>query len=176
MARQRLPTRSPLQATAGLPQGRRRRTRRSASHGVASPWPRGLLLLIVPHPTACSRWSGGSSSFDEGQRPSPTIPMPWASKGGMHAFTGLGINMRHLFAVRRTLLGIGFVAVLVIGFLAVLRATTSGPPAKELSTGSLPRAAAVPKSPSGDPMVAFLSAASTQLTIPAGLWAVPLAR
>ena len=41
--------------------------------------------------------------------------MPLASKGGMHAFTGLGINMRHLFAVRGTLLGIGFVAVLVIG-------------------------------------------------------------
>src|SRR5436309_3558608 len=107
--------------------------------------------------------------------------MPW--EGGMHAFTGLGINMRHLFAVRRTLLGIGFVAVLVIGFLSVLRATTSGrqPPANELSTGSIPRAAAVPKSPPGDPMVAFLSTASTQLTIAlqntaAGRGAVPLPR
>ena len=29
-----------------------------------------FLLLIVPHPTACSGWSGGGSSFDEGQRPS----------------------------------------------------------------------------------------------------------
>jgi len=97
----------------------------------------------------------------------------------MHAVTGLGINMRHLFAVRRTLLGIGFVAVLVIGFLAVLRATTNErqPPAKELSTGSIGRAAAVPKPPPGDPMVAFLSAASTQLTIPAaGRGAVPLPR
>src|SRR5262249_41578581 len=102
--------------------------------------------------------------------------MPWASKGGMHAVTGSDINMRHLFAVRRTLLGIGFVAVLVIGFLAVLRATTSGPPAKELSTGSLPRAAAVPKSPSGDPMVAFLRAASPQLTTRAGRGAFPLPR
>src|SRR5262249_38048828 len=102
--------------------------------------------------------------------------MPWDSKGGMHAFTGLGINMRHLFAVRRTLLGIGFVAVLVSGFLSVLRATTSGrhPPANELSTGSIPP-------PPGDPMVAFLSAASTQLAIPlqntaAGRGAIPLPR
>jgi hypothetical protein len=109
--------------------------------------------------------------------------MPLASKGGMHAFTGLGINMRHPFAVRGTLLGIGFVAVLVIGFLAVLRATTSGrqPPANELSTGSISRAARVPKSPPSDPMVAFLSAGSTQVTLPlqntpAGRGAVPLPR
>jgi hypothetical protein len=101
----------------------------------------------------------------------------------MQAFTGMSINMRYLFGVRRTLLGIGFMAVLVSGFLSVLRATTTGrqPPANELSTGSIPRAAAVPKSPPGDPMVAFLSAASTQLTIPlqnraAGRGAVPLPR
>src|SRR5207244_10203341 len=98
-------------------------------------------------------------------------------------FTGLSSNMRHLFAARRTLLGIGLMAVLVSGFLSVLRATTSGrqPPANELSTGSIPRAAAVPTAPPGDPLVAFLSAASTQLTIPlqntaAGRGAVPLLR
>jgi hypothetical protein len=76
------------------------------------------------------------------------------AKAGMQAFTGLR-NMRHLFALRRTLLGIGFMAVLVSGFLSVLRATTSErqPPANEPSTGSIPTAAAVPKSPLGDPMV-----------------------
>jgi hypothetical protein len=87
--------------------------------------------------------------------------MPWACKAGMQAFTGLSINMRHLFAVRRTLLGIGFMAGerVFVGFESYDQREATA--AIELSTGSIPRAAAVPKSPPGDPMVAFLSAAST---------------
>ena len=80
--------------------------------------------------------------------------------------------MQHLFAVpwvtpsRRTLLGIGVVAILVFGFFALLKVTSGGKqaPAKELITGSIPRAAPVRKPPSNDPMAAFVSPASTQLT------------
>jgi len=82
--------------------------------------------------------------------------------------------MQHLFAVpwvtpsRRTLLGIGVVAILVFGFFALLKVTSGGKqaPAKELITGSIPRAAPVRKPPSNDPMAAFVSPASTQLTTP----------
>src|SRR5215471_18240246 len=79
--------------------------------------------------------------------------------------------MQQLFAVswltrsRRTLRGIAVVAILVFGFFAILKSTSGGreAPAKELVTGSIPRAASVPKPPN-DPMAAFLSPASTQLT------------
>ena len=78
--------------------------------------------------------------------------------------------MQHLFAVpwlipsRRTLRGIAVVAILVFGFFAILKGTSGGreAPAKELVTGSIPRAASV--TPPNDPMAAFLSPASTQLT------------
>ena len=82
--------------------------------------------------------------------------------------------MQHLFAVswltpsRRTVSGIAVVAILAFGFFAILKSTSGGreTPAKELVTGSIPRAAAasVPKLPPNDPMAAFLSPASTQLT------------
>jgi hypothetical protein len=80
--------------------------------------------------------------------------------------------MQHLFVVpwltpsRRTLHGIAVVAILVFGFFAILKSTSGGreAPAKELVTGSIPRAASVPKPPPTDPMAAFLSPASTQLT------------
>ena len=73
--------------------------------------------------------------------------------------------MRHLLAVplltpsRRTLLGIGVVAILVFGLFALLKVTNGGrqAPAKELITGSIPRAAPVRKPPPNNP-------ASTQLT------------
>jgi hypothetical protein len=91
--------------------------------------------------------------------------------------------MRRLFAVRRTLLGIGIVAILVFGLFALLKATNGGKqePAKERITGSIPRVAAVRKSPPNDPMVAFLSPASTQLATllqntAVGRRAVPLPR
>src|SRR5215472_13389926 len=66
----------------------------------------------------------------------------------------------------RTLHGIAVVAILVFGFFAILKSTSGGreAPAKELVTGSIPRAASVPKPPPTDPMAAFLSPASTQLT------------
>jgi len=78
--------------------------------------------------------------------------------------------MQHLFAVpwltpsRRTLHGIAVVAILVFGFFAILKSTSGGrdAPAKELVTGSIPRASSVPKPPPTDPMAAFLS--PTQLT------------
>src|SRR5215471_1074722 len=80
--------------------------------------------------------------------------------------------MQHLSAVpwitpsRRTLRGIAVVAILGFGFFAVLKVTSGGKqaPAKELITGSIPRAAPVRKPPSNDPMAAFVSPASTQLT------------
>jgi len=77
--------------------------------------------------------------------------------------------MRYLFAVpwltsRRTLRGIGVVAILVFGLCALLITNGRQAPAKELITGSIPRAAAVRKPPPNDPMAAFLSPASTQLT------------
>ena len=65
---------------------------------------------------------------------------------------------------RRTLHGIAVVAILVFGFFAILKSTSGGRevPAKELVTGSIPRASSVPKPPPNDPMAAFLS--PTQLT------------
>src|SRR5262245_57975096 len=80
--------------------------------------------------------------------------------------------MQHLFVVpwltpsRRTLHGIAVVAILVFGFFAILKSTSGGreAPAKELVTGSIPRAASVPKPPPTDPMAAFLSPVSTQPT------------
>ena len=80
--------------------------------------------------------------------------------------------MGHFFVVpwltpsRPTLLGMAVVAILVFGLSAILKATSSGrqAPAKELITGSIPRAAAVRKSLPNDPMVAFLGPGSTQLT------------
>src|SRR5262249_45736471 len=80
--------------------------------------------------------------------------------------------MQHLFAVpwltpsRRTLPGIAVVAILGFGFFAILKSTSGGreAPAKDLVTGSIPRAASVPKPPPNDPRAAFLSPASTQLT------------
>ena len=97
--------------------------------------------------------------------------------------------MRNLFEVPwlspsgRTLLNIAVVAILVFGVVALLKATTGGrqAPAKELITGSIPSAGPVRKSPPNDPMAAFLSPASTQLTAPvlstaADRRAVPLPR
>ena len=80
--------------------------------------------------------------------------------------------MQHLFVLpwltpsRRTLHGIAVVAILVFGFFAILKSTSGGreAPAKDLVTGSIPRAASVPKPPPNDPRAAFLSPASTQLT------------
>src|SRR5262249_61269210 len=82
--------------------------------------------------------------------------------------------MQHLFAVpwltpsRRTLRGIAVVAILGFGFFAILKSTSGGreAPPKDLVTGSIPRAASVPKPPPNDPKAAFLSPASTQLTPP----------
>jgi hypothetical protein len=81
--------------------------------------------------------------------------------------------MQRLFVVpwltssRRTLHGIAVVAILVFGFFAILKSTSGGreAPAKELVTGSIPRATSVPKPPSNDPMAAFLSPASTRTTL-----------
>jgi hypothetical protein len=74
--------------------------------------------------------------------------------------------MPRLIPSRRTLLGIVVVAILVFGAFTFLKATNGGreTPAKELTTGSIPTAAPVRKPPSNDPMAAFLSTASTQLT------------
>jgi hypothetical protein len=80
--------------------------------------------------------------------------------------------MRHLFAVpwltpiRRTLLGIGVVVILMFGLFALLEVPNGErqAPAKELITGSIPRATPVRQAPPNDLMAAFLSPASTQLT------------
>ena len=80
--------------------------------------------------------------------------------------------MRHLFAapwltpIGRTLLSIGVVVILMFGIFALLKVVNGGKqaPAKELITGSIPGAASVRKPPPADPMAAFLSPASTQLT------------
>src|SRR5215471_14524034 len=74
--------------------------------------------------------------------------------------------MRWLTPSRRTLLGMTVLAILVFGFFAILKSTSGGreAPAKELVTGSIPKAASVPKPPPHDPLAAFLSPASTQLT------------
>jgi hypothetical protein len=93
--------------------------------------------------------------------------------------------MRQLFAlpwltpIRRTLVGIGVVVILMFGLFALLKITNSGrqAPAKELITGSIPGAAPVRKPSPNDPMAAFLSPASTQLTTqPMQTRAVPLPR
>src|SRR5262249_42946251 len=99
--------------------------------------------------------------------------MPAASEA-KRALPGGCSTMRHLFAMpwltqsRRTLLGIGVVAILVFGSFALLKASNAGRdgPARELITGSIPAAAPVRKPASNDPMAAFLSTASTQLTTP----------
>ena len=67
---------------------------------------------------------------------------------------------------RRTLLSIGAVLILVFSVCALLKVNGDGGqvPPKELFTGSIPKAAAVRSSASNDPIVAFLSPASTQLT------------
>jgi len=80
--------------------------------------------------------------------------------------------MRHLFAVPRltrigrTLLGIGVVVILMFGVFALLEVPNGErqAPSKELITGSIPGAAPVRQPPPNDPMAAFLSPASTQLT------------
>ena len=80
--------------------------------------------------------------------------------------------MRHLFAapwltpIGRTLLSIGVVVILMFGIFALLKVVNGGKqaPAKELITGSIPGAASVRKPAPADPMAAFLSPASTQLT------------
>ncbi len=77
--------------------------------------------------------------------------------------------MRHLFALpwltpsRRTLLGIGVVAILVFGVFALLKGTSGEreAPAKELITGSIPRAVPAREPAPNDPMAAFLSPATT---------------
>jgi len=58
------------------------------------------------------------------------------------------------------------VAILVFGFFAILKSTSGGreAPANDLVTGSIPRAASVPKPPPNGPIAAFLSPASTPLT------------
>jgi hypothetical protein len=63
-------------------------------------------------------------------------------------------------------LGIAGVAILVFGVFAVLKITSGGrpAPARELNTGSIPRAAPARKPPSNDAMAAFLNPTSTQLT------------
>jgi hypothetical protein len=98
--------------------------------------------------------------------------MPLASKRETRAFSGLGaLIMRDLFAVpwltrsRRILLTIGAVLFLVFSLCALLKNGGGGQvPAEELLTGSIPKAAAVRRSASDNPIVAFLSPASTQLT------------
>jgi hypothetical protein len=99
--------------------------------------------------------------------------MPFASKRDTRAFSGLGaLIMRDLFAVpwltrsRRILLSIGAVLIVVFGLCALLKVNggEGQVPAKELLTGSITKAAAVRRSASDDPIVAFLSPASTQLT------------
>ncbi len=81
--------------------------------------------------------------------------------------------MRNLFEVPwlspsgRTLLNIAVVAILVFDIVAFLKFTGERQaPAKELITSSISRAAPVRKPPPNDPMAAFLSPASTQLTAP----------
>src|SRR6516225_11102576 len=120
-----------------------------------------------------------------------TVKFPSRSPPRRNArLCGLGGSiMQHLFAVpwltpsRRTLRGIAIVVILVFGFFAILKITSGGreAPANELVTGSIPRAASVPKPPPNDPMAAFLSPASTQLTTlmqstAVGRRAVPLPR
>ena len=66
---------------------------------------------------------------------------------------------------RRTLLGIAVVAIVVFGAFAFLKAINGGrEPTKELMTGSIPTAAPARKPASNDPMAAFLSPTSTELT------------
>src|SRR5262249_20223258 len=82
--------------------------------------------------------------------------------------------MQHFFAVpwlipsRRTLHGIAVVAFLVFGFFAILKSTSGGgeAPPKELVTGSIPRAASVPKPPPPHPTMAPFQPASTPLSTP----------
>jgi len=80
--------------------------------------------------------------------------------------------MRNLFAVPwltprpRTLLSFVVVGTLVLSIFALLKTSSGGKqgPAKELLTGSIQRPPAVRKSPSNDPMAAFLTPTSTQPT------------
>jgi hypothetical protein len=78
--------------------------------------------------------------------------------------------MQELFAVpwltrcRRTLLSFAVAVILVFSIFALMK--TSGgekqAPAQELLTGSIQRSPTVRKSPSNDPMAAFLTPALTQ--------------
>ena len=99
--------------------------------------------------------------------------MPLGSKVKRAPFQAwVPLIMRDLFAVpcltrsRRTLLSIGAVLILVFSLCALLKVNGGGGqvPPKELITGSVPKAAVVRRSASNDPIVAFLSPASTQLT------------
>jgi hypothetical protein len=99
------------------------------------------------------------------------------------------LRMRHLCAVpwltpsRQTLLSIGVATILVVSLLAVLEINGGGRqvPTKELLTGSIPKAAAVRKSASDDPIVAFFASSTPFVTQPAQIalvdrHAVPLPR
>ena len=73
--------------------------------------------------------------------------------------------MRNLFVLpwlsagRRVAFSVVAASILVFGLFAALKISTSGKqaPAKELHTGSIQKSTALPKSPSADPMAAFLS-------------------
>src|SRR6516164_3975225 len=114
--------------------------------------------------------------------------MRWRPK--TESTLGLGLlRMRHLCGVpwltpsRQTLLSIGVVTILVLSLLAVLKINGGGRqvPTKELLTGSIPRAAAVRKSASDDPIVALFTSSTAFVTQPAQIavvdrHAVPLPR
>jgi hypothetical protein len=81
------------------------------------------------------------------------------------------LPMRNLFAVpwlsasRRTLFSVLVALILVFSIFGLLKNSSGGKPApaEELLTGSIQRAPAVRKSPSSDPMAAFLAPALTAL-------------
>src|SRR5262245_60621116 len=95
----------------------------------------------------------------------------------------------HLCAVpwltpsRQTLLSIGVATILVLTLLAVLEINGGGRqvPTNELLTGSIPRAVAVRKPASDDPLVAFFTSSTPSVPRPAQIalverHAVPLPR
>jgi hypothetical protein len=69
-----------------------------------------------------------------------------------------------LSAGRRVVFSIVAALILVFGIFAALKMSTSGKqaPARELHTGSIQKSPAVRKSPSTDPMAAFLTPHLTQ--------------